>query len=428
MPRWLAVLVVLCLPHVAMAAPQQTPASEAFAALAQANTYPVRLDSDGRLSGPGVEFLLGEAENAQFVAFGEEHGEAQSNRFISALFPLLQARAGYQHLMVEQGAIVSSQISASPLRGNIEAISAHAAAHPHAFTFVSDQELAMLASVSGVSAAAAPIWGCEVEFGVGHALAELSRLLPPRSAAGGAVARLAADALRAEVPRSSPIHFIREPGVLERLVEIQDLVEQETQDVRARAIAATLARSSYIFSLFAAGERRETPGFYSNALLREDFMVSECLARYREAEAMSASPPRAVLKLGHQHVMHGLSPTRVRTMGTFFADLARLNDRDFFLLSVIAYGPEGGSYPQLESSRLIWPLFGPALDRTAAFAVIDFRPLREHPHIEAAVAAAGLDAAGTTSLRQMLHAYDGALVVLDARQGSFERVNGRPIR
>lgn len=417
-------MMMIAIATWALAIQDPPESGDSFESLARSNVYSVHQAADGTLTGPGVEFLLEEAHDAQFIALGEEHNEARSNEFARSLFAILAREEGFAHLMVEQGSIITEQISRPGLRGDIRAISAHAADYPHAFTFVTDQELELLAEVGRVSPAAEPVWGCEIEFGVGHVLAELRPLLPDDSQAAHDLVRLQEQAGAAESPRSSPRHFIFEEDTAAAIARLRTLVFEETQDARARSLVERLDRSAGIFSLYRAGERGEVPGHYSNNAMREDYMIEQCLERYRSAAAGSADPPRAIIKLGHYHVMHGLNPSRVATMGSFFRSVARLNDLDFFLLGTFAYNPDDGFYSPLESSRVMGPVFGSVIDPAADFVVIDFRPFREYPNSSAASRHAGFDAEARSAMRSLFHAYDGALVVLNASQGSYARVNG----
>src|SRR5262249_19703143 len=74
--------------------------------------------------------------------------------------------------------------SRPPARGNLDSLAAIARRYPHAFTFVSDEELAMVAAVGAASRAparAAPIWGCDQAFGATHVLDRLLEIAPARA-------------------------------------------------------------------------------------------------------------------------------------------------------------------------------------------------------------------------------------------------------
>lgn len=91
-----------------------------------------------------------------------------------ALFRMLQGRYGFQFLALEQDQISCQLVSRRPVRGNRDSVASLARRYPHAFTFMSDQELSMLADVGTVSHATAnPVWGCDQAFGATHILDRL---------------------------------------------------------------------------------------------------------------------------------------------------------------------------------------------------------------------------------------------------------------
>jgi hypothetical protein len=63
--------------------------------------------ANGKLEGPGAEFLLRQARNSRFVLVGEDHGIADIPEFCKAFFLELQA-AGFNTLAVETGPITAS--------------------------------------------------------------------------------------------------------------------------------------------------------------------------------------------------------------------------------------------------------------------------------------------------------------------------------
>ena len=67
--------------------------------------------------------------------------------------------------------------SVAPVRGRTDSIVAYARRYPHAFTFMSDQELAMIADVGRIATGRGnPLWGLDQAFGVTHALDRLAVL------------------------------------------------------------------------------------------------------------------------------------------------------------------------------------------------------------------------------------------------------------
>src|SRR5690349_11847201 len=164
---------------VAIIAPKPAPARNARAeqlldSLVSANARPLSLDR-GRLTGSGAEWLFAEASRAQFLAVGEEHNVTEIPALITALLTELAPRAGYRYVALEQDPTAMRAASISPMRGRVDSVFAYAHRYPHAFTFMSDQELAMIADVGRVANGRGnPLWGLDQSFGVTHALDRLA--------------------------------------------------------------------------------------------------------------------------------------------------------------------------------------------------------------------------------------------------------------
>src|SRR5262249_1542210 len=124
-----------------------TDSDEQFQALAQAfkqNSYLVSL-VEGKLRGPGSDFIAEKTRRAQFVLFGEEHNVKEFPQFLDALVGFLHERSGFNYLALESDPVSAHVVSTPPLRGDLNAIATYAVRYPNAFTFPTDQELEMIA-------------------------------------------------------------------------------------------------------------------------------------------------------------------------------------------------------------------------------------------------------------------------------------------
>src|SRR5205085_3854881 len=138
------------------------------------HTYAIALDH-GRLTGPGADLLLAAAAKAQFVGIGEEHNNFYIPAVATALFRTLHEKHGFDYFADEQDPVMMRTVSGAPVRGDAGRIRALAQRYKHGFTFISDQELQMLADIGGMSKGKGrPIWGCEQAFGVTHILDQLT--------------------------------------------------------------------------------------------------------------------------------------------------------------------------------------------------------------------------------------------------------------
>ena len=93
---------------------------------------------------------------------GEEHNVVEIPELTAALLHDLQGTAGYHYLALEQDPATMNVASRGPMHGHLDSLAAFARRYPHAFTFVSDQELAMIASAGAESHGGGdPVWGLE---------------------------------------------------------------------------------------------------------------------------------------------------------------------------------------------------------------------------------------------------------------------------
>ena len=142
--------------------------------LLNANTFPIVLDDAG-IAGPGADLIWRLAQDAQFVALGEEHNNFHIPVITTAIFAQLHERYDFGYFMTEQDPVMMELMSRPPARGDIEQINNLARRYPMGVTFISDQELEMLAAIGGLPDADMDvIWGCDQAAGVTHTLDQLA--------------------------------------------------------------------------------------------------------------------------------------------------------------------------------------------------------------------------------------------------------------
>ena len=306
------------------------------------HAFPIALEQ-GRLTGPGADVILAAAAKAQFVGIGEEHNNLHIPAITTALFRTLHQRHGFNYFVDEQDPVMMRTISVAPVRGDVGRIRALAQRYKHGFTFISDQELQMLADIGATSKGKGrPIWGCEQGFGVTHVIDQLS----PR-ARTAAQKRLIA-ALRPETEAKEAVrdlakggHYLGQEANGPKLAELSQVFA--TADPDTRFIADAPRQSNLIYSYYHRSTRGELPGAYSNSAVREEYMKRVCLGEYRNAERRDGHLPKAVLKMGHWHLYDGWSPNNVTTLGNFFSNLARLNGTGYTSVSTFSTVYEGKS-------------------------------------------------------------------------------------
>lgn len=336
--RFLVLLLatVLVRPLIAQSKPAYvTDSEEQYKAVADAfrqNSFSIAL-ADGKLHGSGMEFIARKTQNAQFVLFGEEHYVKEFPQFLSALFSFLHEKDGFNYLAVESDPVSAHMASIPPLRANLDAIGRYAARFPNAFTFPSDQELAMFADAGRVSTAHAdPIWGLDQSFGALHALERLKELPGFQRTPEFDKLLSQAEELDSHRIESDETHYMG------HLVKVSDLEAvrnraNTSQRSEARFILDNLVSSAQLYSYYWSHEG------YKNGFGREQQMKQLFMREYRIAESSGERNPKVVLKLGHWHVFRGLGPSQLQTLGNFVTEFATANGTEAFSIGVYLRGP-----------------------------------------------------------------------------------------
>jgi hypothetical protein len=336
----------------------------------RANSQTVHLRG-GALEGPGAERILQQGRAAQFVVLAEEHYVREIPEITTALLRQLQP-AGFNYLAIESATAQAQLASQPPLRGDRDRLREFTRLYPFSLTFFSDQEAQMIADAGAISRGKGnPVWGIDQEFGVTHVLEriaphaasqrarDVTRKLLERARAQETAAR------RADFDEQS--HFIISgvtPAELAALRELYAAVE----DPRVKHLVEALVASSTIYNHYI--ERR----YYLNSSVRERYMKEVFVSEYRRAESRDGEAPRVILKAGHWHALRGMNDAGVFTLGNLLSELAQVNGRESFHISVHVHGPENHwrGIGKWDETRLFAE--ATAEDR---FTFVDLRPMRQ---------------------------------------------------
>jgi len=277
---------------------------------------------------------------------------------------------------------------------------------PHAPTFATDEELALIAHIATTSAArTTPLWGLDQELGALHILERLAAIAPS-DAAREYVSSLATTARRYEHDRHGDTLYLAQIAVPEDFASLPDLFRAAPESEAARLMAELQYTNRVYYNHTLS--RRGHPTGYENAREREVGMKQRFIARYARARAAGDTLPRVLLKLGHWHLFRGIGRGNVPTFGNFASELATANGMDALLLSTyVVDGPE-----QWRNNST----FAPLALADARFTLIDFRPLRPYAH-------QGSIADLSDTWKSLLFQADAALIVRGGRTGSY-RVTG----
>ena len=374
---------------------------------------------NGRVVGPGADFLVAVTENAQFVSFGEVHYVKQIPRIVTLMFELLQRHHGYRYLALESDPIGSEL--AAEMEAN-EGVLALARRYPFAFTFPSDQELEMIATVSQISEAAGPaVWGLDQVFGARHVLDQLIEEAPNDEARAITNALIEATA-KFESVRSldetkfSHVgeHFMAEVPKTDEFYRLADWYHPPPGS-RAEFLIEQLLLSDRCYRPYYDDESAARPGvFFDSSLAREENMKRLFMRNYREARQRGDELPKVLLKFGHVHLEYGRSArTRLLTLGNFVTELARSNDLGSVSIMSVCHG-EPGHWREIRA----WAGMTPVADVADphAWTLIDLRPLRRQRKLVKTV---------SPELEEMIWSFDLLLLIGDAEPATLSVIRPR---
>lgn len=376
--------------------------------LLAAHTHVLEL-VEGHLEGPGAELLREAVAGTQFVVVGEQHLVREIPPFLAALFLLLQEQEGYEYLALESDPLSASLASTGALRGDLDAIVAYARRYPFAFTFPSEQELALIAEVGRLSRGQGePVWGVDQAFGAAHALAWLLERTEDESARA-ALEGLLEQVAAAEAERSEDSdHFLSARGKPAEFHALRELVPAEPGSEEAFCVEQLLL-SDAIYRPYTDRAYGARPGaFYESGREREQNMKRLFTRRYRQAQAAGDALPKVLVKTGHWHAAYGRYPlSRVLTLGNFVHELSTSNDLGSFSIGVVVHGPPG-HWREIRGSAG-WERVADAAD-PEAWTLFDLRPLRSHEQVVRAA---------SPQLADFLWQFDAVLLLGGSQPATF---------
>jgi hypothetical protein len=305
-----------------------------------------------RLEGPGAEWLLSAAKEAQFVLLGEEQHDARD----IPLFDLALVKAlKFPHVAVEQDPVGIEMVLQPAYRGQPQRMGELLHRYPTLLGFASDQDLEFLAG------AGSSIWGLEQAQSPAMYLTELIRYAPNARVKSMAVALLN-EAQTKESTRAAFGKFIAaDPAALDKLTTLRNAFKAK-HGSRADFLLAGLVKSAEIYSYYRRAEAGERVGLFNNTV-REAWLKLGFFRHYK-----AARDKRAILKFGANHLGRGLNETNAWSLGNFLHELAISNGKEAFGIDL--WSIQGGNLPDDAS----W--LKPLLPGKLAPTVIDLVALR----------------------------------------------------
>ena len=316
---------------VTLAASAQTSATDS---LLRANSYAILYDSTGNMSGTGVEFLLKNTADAQFVLIGENHNTKEIPQFTASLFDMLHDHYGFAHLALEQDPMMMQKVSAKPWKGNADSVFSLARRYKYGFTFIDDEELRMIALVSAYQAKGNSVWGCDQLFGVSQLL---DKIRPGKR-------DVEFDSLKARAKRTEADRDLEKKHFVSQQITKADLKvlrKYRTGDPASDVDFGihSLTMSDSIFTLM------RTERSYDGCAAREQYMKNRFMEEYNKSKAAGEKMPKVVLKFGNSHTMDGFEPnTGTVNVGTFVRQLAIANGMTSFSMYAKIYRTDSSDW------------------------------------------------------------------------------------
>ena len=395
------------------AQPSPTPATdseeqyERLAAAFQKHSYSIAMTEAG-LSGPGADFLKQKAASAQFVLLGEEHNVKEVPDFTARLFAMLHQCCEFNHLALENDPVSAQAASMPPLKGNLGQLTQYASKFPNAFTFLTRQELQMIADVGKLATTKTdPVWGLDQSFGVLHALEEL-RTLPGINGRSSAFQELAEQARALDSSRFTEGHHYM---TMAKVSDLENLRKEVAPKPGSEAdfILGNLVSSARIYTNY----RGEYTG-YASAFEREEQMKRLFMRGYRSAQKSGEAEPRVLLKMGHWHIFRGLGPSALQTLGDFVTEFALANGEDALSIAIFIHGSPN-KWREVGEWQGMRP-FGMAASADH-WMLIDFRPIREE------IFAHEFGPLSPT-MRSYIFGFDAALIIANASPADAVTASG----
>lgn len=372
----------------------------------------IRIGAQG-ISGPGAELLLREAARARYVLIGEVHGLAEVSQLTRALYQV--ASPGYGIYAVEIGAVAAERLDslADDPRG-IAAIDEFQRQFPFAVPFAvfeDDAELMAAAARGGRLVGLdqefllASVWLLgEVEAALGaaspEASAELGRVLAAEEAAYQRM-------IETSDPEAAEL-FVNRP-LPEQWPRWKELLAARPAAARGFRAMVALEETQHIYGLY------HQQRYHDNNDQRAKVMKAHWRAATGTPGGPCQSGERALVRLGANHVMRGMSSLGISDFGNFIAETAAAQDAQSLHVLVLPTGgavnawlpflPAAATSVEIDASGDSYAFYHDllaAIPDDGGRAVYDLRPLRaRHRRLTL----------GLPKLEKILLAYDLVVVV-----------------
>jgi hypothetical protein len=326
------------------------------------------------------------------------------------LFQALHERRGFNYLALEQDPVVTQMVSAKSVVGKRDYVVSLANQYPNAFTFITDQELEMIAEAGSISQGKGNrIWGVDQAFGALHILNRLKELAP-NNEVRDRIMKLVKEVEEFEAKRfvSRRRYMSTDVPKSDELKKLMEFYKPKRGSETEFLITQLLASIRIYENNGLAGEGQLTG--YESSYEREENMKALFMHRYRQAQAAGDAIPKVLLKLGHVHIIRGTNWYNIFSLGNFVSEFAKSNNMNSFHLAMYSNNTSG-NYAWIHEDEDYKPLA--KVSSTDKWTVIDFRPLRKYAH-------AGRIEKLRPEMRRIIFAFDAALLIGSVSPGTFK--------
>ena len=340
-----------------------------FDSVITANTYTATLE-DGRLTGPGADWLEARGREVDHFLMGERHGTAEIPKVAASLYERL-AEHGYGPVALEIGPFAAEATTDALHTGGYSAFEDLLTRYEApAIPFLNRKEEAEMAA--RMVEAGAPIWGIDYEFIFSlpmhlDALAEQAETADEQEA----VQRARTQMNEAWGGAKGPAVAAAPPSALKAL----RTAFEPRGDERALDRIDALLESNAIYAPYV----RTDGSFFESRTRRESLMKEQLIDHIRQWEAEHGEAPNVFHKNAHttKHSSEGL----YIPLGGFMAEWARARGEDTFHAMADCHGgqiPKTGQGGGGACTTWLGGKDGPFAThlREDAITIIDMRALR----------------------------------------------------
>lgn len=284
-------------------------------------SFPIQID-DGKLAGTGGEMIIEESKQVQFLLFGEEHGVDRIPDVVAATYATLY-QAGFQFLALEMGPWFADRVSRVGVDVALES-------YPHSLAFDYDGTVDLLKIVeSRFKGTGDAFWGLDQSVTAIHPFARLAQILPTAHARRAARGLFLKSALQAGeyLPNDHSAD----------LKALRGLAGPQISD-EAALILDSLETSMKIYVAYRTKEREH--GIWISDILREQYMMARLDTKLAEAVSDGIAIPKVIFQMGGAHLMRGVGPNGVTTLGEHAEKVAGSNGLGTFHIAIRSYRPD----------------------------------------------------------------------------------------